>query len=159
MNFVVQSPQDPRVNAGLNNLVAKETYAVVSSQIPPARPPREILLHTHKCPIQVRSKTSESNEQTSPQSPTERPKYQLWPMLKKAIPSPSGRAHELMTSQSSPSLRETGMQLPFGSTMIKLKHPKEGPLMRRRKVSFPELGTGPMTTVQEHYMDSRECCP
>ncbi|KAL2008661.1 hypothetical protein VTN00DRAFT_6855 [Thermoascus crustaceus] len=130
MNLVVQNPQDPRINAGLNNLVAKETYAV------------------------ARSKVSEGNEQTSPQSPAERPKYQLWPMLKRAVPSPSGRVHELMTSQSSPSLRETGMQLPFGSTIIKLKHPKEGPLMRRRKISFPELGTGPMTTVQEHYMDS-----
>jgi hypothetical protein len=39
------------------------------------------------------------------------------------------------------------------STALRLK-PKEQTLIRRRKVSVPELG--PMTTVQEIAMDSRE---
>lgn len=36
---------------------------------------------------------------------------------------------------------------------------KEANLVRRRKVSIPELGPTPMTTVQEVPMDSRKVSP
>lgn len=80
------------------------------------------------------------------QQPTEPRKYQLFPGLEK-LSVPAGR--------KSPD-QETAPQMVNGqiaSTGNVVRKPKEQIVLRRRKVSVPELG--PMTTVQEIAMDSR----
>lgn len=92
-------------------------------------------------------------------TPTERSKYQLWPLRRKNA-SPGRhtpeleQVRELAVSQSSPALRDAAdWQFPPGSK-TSFSH-KEG-LPRRRKICVPELGLEPMTTVQEGHMDSRK---
>jgi hypothetical protein len=87
--------------------------------------------------------------------PTEPRKYQLFPAKEKL---------SITAGRKSPD-PETVFQVAMGqngtgekdrsilSSTLRLK-PKEQTLTRRRKISVPELG--PMTTVQEIAMDSRE---
>jgi hypothetical protein len=63
--------------------------------------------------------------------------------------------HKSKESNSSPSLAAFELQI-TSFAHSKLKYMKEGSLLARRKGSFPELGIVPMTTVQEHSMDSRK---
>lgn len=93
-------------------------------------------------------------------TPTEKSKYQLWPLRKRGITSPGRhtpeleQVRELAVSQSSPALRDAaGLQFPPGSQTS--FSDREG-LPRRRKIRVPELGLEPMTTVQEGPMDSRK---
>jgi hypothetical protein len=90
--------------------------------------------------------------------PTETRKYQLFP-TKDKLSITAGQKKEADAEQSQPQSTAPGQN---GSTekdrsllgtALRLK-PKEQTLIRRRKVSVPELG--PMTTVQEIAMDSRK---
>ncbi|KAJ9242105.1 hypothetical protein DTO169E5_3326 [Paecilomyces variotii] len=132
MNPVVQDEHESDVNIGLNNVVAKEIYLVTEN------------------------KDQENNGQAAQSSPAEKPKFQLWPTIKKQGPLPGrnpvevARPRLLASSHSSPSLRDSGLLV----TSRKIKQLKEASGVRRRKISFPDLGFGPMTTVQEHYVDS-----
>jgi hypothetical protein len=90
----------------------------------------------------------------------ERGKYQLWPVIKKPLPPstpglPSvGGERSLAMSISSPSLGEANLP---NSRRPPLKAKiKDGSLTGRRNRSIPELGLGPMTTVQESFLDSRK---
>lgn len=114
--------------------------------------------HTDGCRKQTENKDQENNGQAAQSSPAEKPKFQLWPTIKKQGPLPGrnpvevARPRLLASSHSSPSLRDSGLLV----TSRKIKQLKEASGVRRRKISFPDLGFGPMTTVQEHYVDSRE---
>lgn len=107
---------------------------------------------------QTENKDQENNGQAAPSSQAEKPKFQLWPTIKKQGPLPGRNPVEavrprlLASSHSSPSLRDSGLLI----SSKRLKQLKEASGTRRRKISFPDLGFGPMTTVQEHYVDSRE---
>jgi hypothetical protein len=87
--------------------------------------------------------------------PTESRKYQLFPALEK-LSMTAGRKSPDPETVLSMAMGQTGSAgekertLPTGNA---LRKPKEQTLVRRRKVSVPELG--PMTTVQEIAMDSR----
>lgn len=103
---------------------------------------------------------SPDNGESGRRTPTERSKYQIWPLRKRGITSPGRhtpeleQVRELAVSQSSPALRDAaGWQFPPGS---KTSFSQREGLPRRRKVCVPELGLEPMTTVQEGYMDSRK---
>lgn len=117
-------------------------------------------MFTDGCRKQTENKEQESDEQPAQPSPAEKPKFQLWPTIKRTSPLAGKnpvevvRPHLLMSSQSSPSLRDSMLV-----TGKRLKQLKEVTGSRRRKISIPDLGFGPMTTVQEHYVDSRECSP
>jgi hypothetical protein len=69
------------------------------------------------------------------QTPTERSRYQLWPSITKA---------DTILGRHTPDITD----------LRKLRAFKEQGVTRRRKISVPELG--PMTTVQEKHLDSRE---
>ena len=82
-------------------------------------------------------------------------RYQLWPSAKSPVGPPktqqsSDKLAALAVGRSSTSLSDTAVlpesTLPFWRT---------GSLLRRRKVSVPELGST-MTTVQEMAIDSRK---
>lgn len=84
--------------------------------------------------------------------PAETRKYQLFPAFEKlpltvAIKSPESETSSGMASVGSATDKTLPINLPLRKT-------KEQSLVRRRKVSVPELG--PMTTVQEVAMDSRK---
>jgi hypothetical protein len=157
----LQRPPDPYICIGLNNLVARETRV-------------EVCPLFGSCPIELflmdTSNQVDNNKpfgsRTPTPSPVERPspadkqRYNLWPVIKKAVSSnlmeSSGRmAHKLTGSQSSPSLRglEPGSSFD-GLTKSKLQ--KDRSLVGRRNNSIPELGTPPILPSQRHYMDSRE---
>jgi hypothetical protein len=82
--------------------------------------------------------------------PNEPRKYQLFPGVEKL----SLNVARLQDSDALPIMGATIAAsekiLPLGNSS---RRPKEQSLVRRRKVSVPELG--PMTTVQEVAMDSR----
>ncbi|GAD93431.1 conserved hypothetical protein [Paecilomyces variotii No. 5] len=132
MNPLVQDEGDSNVSIGLNNILAKEIYSVTET------------------------KDRESNGQAISPTQAEKPKFQLWPTIKKQGPLPGRNPVEavrprlLASSHSSPSLRDSGLLV----SSKRLKQLKEASGTRRRKISFPDLGFGPMTTVQEHYADS-----
>ncbi|PGH36776.1 hypothetical protein GX50_00436 [[Emmonsia] crescens] len=67
------------------------------------------------------------------QTPTERQRYHLWPILKKSVMA-------------------SGRRTPDLSDLKKNPFKEGGTLYRRRKISVPELG--PLTTVQEKHIDS-----
>ena len=78
--------------------------------------------------------------------PAEPRKYQLFPVKEKLSIS-SGRK----SPEGEKDVQQTGERIALPALRLKLK---EQTLVRRRKVSVPELG--PMTTVQEVTMDSRK---
>jgi len=87
--------------------------------------------------------------------PHEPRKYQLFP-TKENLSIKAGRKSPDQESNQSTAAGQTGGEKDrvTAGTASRPK-PKEGQtLIRRRKVSIPELG--PMTTVQEIAMDSRE---
>ena len=92
--------------------------------------------------------------------PTEPRKYQLFPSKDKLSITAGQKNADTEQSQSqSTTMGQNGSSEKDRSllgTALRLK-PKEQTLIRRRKVSVPELG--PMTTVQEIAMDSREFYP
>ena len=84
--------------------------------------------------------------------PTETRKYQLFPAFDKLSVTVASKSPESETSSGMASVgSSTEKSLP---TNHPLRKAKEQSLVRRRKVSVPELG--PMTTVQEVPMDSRK---
>ena len=87
--------------------------------------------------------------------PTESRKYQLFPAKDKLSITAGHKNADAEPSQSITMGQNgsTEKDRSLLSTALRLK-PKEQTLIRRRKVSVPELG--PMTTVQEIAMDSRE---
>jgi hypothetical protein len=90
--------------------------------------------------------------------PTEPRKYQLFPTKDKLSITAGQKNADAEQSQASQSTTmgqngSTEKDRSLLGTALRLK-PKEQTLIRRRKVSVPELG--PMTTVQEVAMDSRE---
>ncbi|PGH23528.1 hypothetical protein AJ80_02482 [Polytolypa hystricis UAMH7299] len=112
MIAVEQKVHDLAVHVGLNNIIARDTAATQP---------------IHRDQIALNGGSS------GRQTPTEKPKYQLWPSLKKT------------TSLSA-------MRTPDITEMVKKNQSNQGNLSRRRKISVPELG--PMTTVHEKHMDS-----
>lgn len=86
--------------------------------------------------------------------PTEPRKYQLFP-TKDKLSITAGQKREADAEQSTTTGQNgsTEKDRSLLGTALRLK-PKEQTLIRRRKVSVPELG--PMTTVQEIPMDSRK---
>ncbi len=78
-------------------------------------------------------------------------KYQLFPVKDKLSIAKSSDAEPSSSTVVGQGTSEKDRSI-LGSA-LRLK-PKEQNLIRRRKVSVPELG--PMTTVQEVAMDSRE---
>ena len=115
-------------------------------------------------PRQLDSKPSVETLQSAGRlTPTEggRAKYQLWPAIKRpAIPGPNGRMtpdleKTMATNQSMPYLPRLASE---ESLLNKLRKRGES-LPRRRKISVPELGLAPMTTVQEKAVDSRMALP
>jgi hypothetical protein len=88
--------------------------------------------------------------------PTEPRKYQLFPAKEKLSIS-AGRKSPDPETVFAVAMGQNGLAEKDRSllgTVLRTKS-KEPTLIRRRKVSVPELG--PMTTVQEIAMDSREC--
>jgi hypothetical protein len=85
--------------------------------------------------------------------PTEPRKYQLFPAKDKLSIAAGQKNVEGETTQSTGQNGTNEKERPTPVIGLRLK-PKEQTLIRRRKVSVPELG--PMTTVQEIAMDSRE---
>jgi len=89
--------------------------------------------------------------------PSEPRKYQLFPQKEKASASTGRRSPESDTaSAQGQAMGQNGSPEKDRSILgsaLRLKG-KEQTLIRRRKVSVPELG--PMTTVQEIAMDSRK---
>jgi hypothetical protein len=85
--------------------------------------------------------------------PTEPRKYQLFPAKDKLSITAGQKNGEAETTQSTGQNGTNEKDRPTIGSALRLK-PKEQTLIRRRKVSVPELG--PMTTVQEIAMDSRE---
>jgi len=90
--------------------------------------------------------------------PTESRKYQLFPPADKLSmiagrksPDPEALTSTAMAQNGSAGEKERPI-----AAGAALRKPKEQTLVRRRKVSVPELG--PMTTVQEIAMDSRKLC-
>ncbi|KKY17455.1 hypothetical protein UCRPC4_g05597 [Phaeomoniella chlamydospora] len=83
-------------------------------------------------------------------TPTDRPRYQLWPAIKKAVGGRRSPENDmpLHMSQSVPMLR------PETSAESMTQKFRAGSLPRRRKASVPELSIAPMTTVQERPTDS-----
>lgn len=83
--------------------------------------------------------------------PPESRKYALFPTKDKLSinlerKSPDSEIMSTMAGEKQPAILGSALRL----------KPKEQTLVRRRKVSVPDLG--PMTTVQEVAMDSRESC-
>ncbi len=89
--------------------------------------------------------------------PAEPRKYQLFPAKDKLSIAAGHKNPDTEASQSTTMGQNgsTEKDRSLVGTALRLK-PKEQTLIRRRKVSVPELG--PMTTVQEVAMDSREFC-
>lgn len=85
--------------------------------------------------------------------PSEPRRYQLFPAMDKLAVTLGRRSPDPESALSVVTDKE---RLQMAGTA--LRKPKEQTLVRRRKVSVPELG--PMTTVQEVAMDSRMvfCC-
>jgi hypothetical protein len=92
--------------------------------------------------------------------PTEPRKYQLFPTKDRLSVAAGQKNADAEQSQSQCTTigqnGSTEKERSLLGTALRLK-PKEQTLIRRRKVSVPELG--PMTTVQEIAMDSREFYP
>jgi hypothetical protein len=87
--------------------------------------------------------------------PAEPRKYQLFPAKDKLSITAGNKNADADPSQSTTTGQNGSSEKDRSllGTALRLK-PKEQTLVRRRKVSVPELG--PMTTVQEVAMDSRE---
>jgi len=87
--------------------------------------------------------------------PAEPRKYQLFPAKEKLSITAGRKSPDPETvfaiAMGQSGTAEKDRSIPGGGLRIK---PKEQTLVRRRKVSVPELG--PMTTVQEIAMDSRK---
>lgn len=82
-------------------------------------------------------------------------KYQLFPKDKQTAAAPDkavdpGQAYALAMSQSGDKSEKM-----TAVTGLRIRIKEHHNLIRRRKISVPELG--PMTTVQEVSMDSRTC--
>lgn len=88
--------------------------------------------------------------------PTEPRKYQLFPAAKDKLSIGAGQKNvDAESSQSTTGPNGTNdKDRSLLANGLRLK-PKDQTINRRRKPSIPELG--PMTTVQEVAMDSREC--
>lgn len=84
--------------------------------------------------------------------PTEPRKYQLFPTLEKLSMSTGRRSPD---AESEPAVLKSTIvaERERSGPGNLLRKTKEATLIRRRKISVPELG--PMTTVQEVSMDSR----
>lgn len=85
-------------------------------------------------------------------------KYQLFPKDRQPVPpvvvKPLVVDHEQPAAVQTGPAAERSEKTSIASDLR--QRIKEHNLNRRRKISVPELG--PMTTVQEVAMDSRECC-
>jgi hypothetical protein len=82
--------------------------------------------------------------------PTEARKYQLFPAKDKLSITPAYKNPEEMLLGGSSEKAQAILGTAARGRV------KEQTIVRRRKVSVPELGPTPMTTVQEVAMDSRE---
>lgn len=87
------------------------------------------------------------------QQPSEPRKYQLFPQKDKLSIAAGRKTPELETAQAMTQNASGERERSILGAALRLKS-KEQTLIRRRKASVPELG--PMTTVQEVPMDSRE---
>jgi len=85
--------------------------------------------------------------------PHETRKYQLFP-TKDNLSIKAGRKSPDQESTQSTAAVQNGGEMDRAGTASRTKTKEGQSLIRRRKVSIPELG--PMTTVQEIAMDSRE---
>lgn len=86
---------------------------------------------------------------------SEGPKYQLFPKEKPLPPPITGKQldpEQAFAMAMAQSVERTDKPSVTNGIRMRIK---EHNLIRRRKVSVPDLG--PMTTVQEVSMDSRKC--
>lgn len=148
-DFMVET----KSSVGLNNYIAREVSP---------NSPRDaavcIFHHPISCTahsFQTRTVTPTNEKETyvwRMHQPSEPRKYQLFPAKDKLLIAAGRKSPDPETVLSSTMGQgEKERSIPGGSIRTK---PKEQTLVRRRKVSVPELG--PMTTVQEIAMDSRE---
>lgn len=134
---------------GLNNYIARELSpsptqdAVVRTAIVPI--PECSTLTITKVPEVANPQTEDKEKFVwRMHQPTETRKYQLFPAKDKL---------SITAQKSQEDMSEKAQVILGTSSRGKVK---EQTLVRRRKVSVPELGPSPMTTVQEIAMDSRE---
>ena len=90
---------------------------------------------------------------------SEKGRYQLWPVTRKPVTGLIEQSHSFMLERSASMSRPNGSipettLSPSRFQSLKTKY-KEGNLTSRRKRDIPDLGVGPMTTVQEVFLDSR----
>lgn len=148
-DFMVET----KSSVGLNNYIAREVSpkprhdAAVCLFYPP------MSCTTHSFQIRIVTPTNENETYVwRMHQPSEPRKYQLFPAKDKlsiAAGRKSPDPETVLSSTMGPGEKERS--IPGGAIRTKSK---EQTLIRRRKVSVPELG--PMTTVQEIAMDSRE---
>ena len=142
-------------NVGLNNYIARELSPHPSGQ--------DVVCQVLSCPAHPISNNTQSNDGSTSEDkekyiwrmhqPAEPRKYQLFPAFDKlSVTTVGAKSPESETSSGMASVGSaTEKILPPGHPIRKTK---EQSLVRRRKISVPELG--PMTTVQEVAMDSRK---
>jgi len=140
-------------SVGLNNYIAREVSPSSSQDGNVCTLPKYIKLLAY-C-FQTRTATQSDEKETyvwRMHQPSESRKYQLFPAKDKLSITPGRKSPDPETVLNSTMGQvEKDRSIPGSTTRAK---PKEQTLIRRRKVSVPELG--PMTTVQEIAMDSRE---
>jgi hypothetical protein len=150
-------------SVGLNNYIAREVSPAPSHEIVSLT--RYILplsSLTDIQPSEVPSAEEKEKHVWRMHQPSESRRLHLFPSREKLSIGSAGRKSPDTASQSSKAGGEKGQGENERSTIGSTKRskskdpkPKDGQsLVRRRKVSVPELG--PMTTVQEVAMDSRE---
>jgi hypothetical protein len=114
---------------------------------------RKSTVHTYQKPKTPPPETPSDEEKKHVwrmHQPSEPRKFQLFPSKEKLSITAGRKSPD---SDSVLSMGQNEKDRSLLSTAIRSIKPKEQTLIRRRKVSVPELG--PMTTVQEIAMDSR----
>lgn len=157
---VVEDEYHLEEDIGLNNFIARETSSHPIKNI--VRDMSNVTIAPRADESKQTSQASQTDdkETASRRGGNEKSKYQLWPVTRKPTPSttqgPSTRGGEqtLGMSISSPALRDASTSTSRRPS-LKFKS-KDASLTSRRKRSIPEIGLGPMTTVQEAFLDSRK---
>lgn len=146
-DFMVETSDS---TVGLNNYIARELSPHAAKDFV-----RYTIQHSARVwsdKIQSRDTTSsdEKDKHVWRMQPTiETRKYQLFP----AVDRLSVMVAKIPEQESLPNMTSatSNVEKPLSNALRKTKEPS---LVRRRKISVPELG--PMTTVQEVAMDSRK---
>lgn len=162
MAHIAELMVDALSSVGLNNYIARElsphSLQDAVRQLHPAH-------HAYPVLIYVPSQSSQETPTGTPteekekfvwrmHQPQEPRKYQLFPAKEKLSITSGRKTPEEDAASLQQAISKNGSVERLALPAARGK-PKEQSLVRRRKVSVPDLG--PMTTVQEVAMDSREC--